>query len=229
MVASISHEVKQPLAAVATNGYAAKRFLGHAPPNLEEALSALDRMVVASHRAAEVFDNLRILFGSTHQEGAPVDVNEMVLSALSALRGELVGHGVTVRTTLAAQLPRIVGHRGQLQEVMFNLARNGIEAMDAIKGGDRVLQVKTEHDGNDVITVAVEDTGPGIDSKKLESIFDVFFTTKPQGMGLGLAICRMIIDRHGGQLTASSNGKRGALFEFVLPIESSEHSSTAAP
>jgi signal transduction histidine kinase len=153
----------------------------------------------------------------------------MVLSALSALRGELVGHGVTVRTTLAAQLPRIVGHRGQLQEVMFNLARNGIEAMDAIKGGDRVLQVKTEHDGNDVITVAVEDTGPGIDSKKLESIFDVFFTTKPQGMGLGLAICRMIIDRHGGQLTASSNGKRGALFEFVLPIESSEHSSTAAP
>jgi signal transduction histidine kinase len=229
MAASISHEVKQPLAAIATNGSAAKRFLGHAPPNLEEVLSALDRMIVASHRAAEVFDNLRALFGSTHQEGAPVDVNEMVLSALSALRGELVGHGVTARTALAAELPRIVGHRGQLQEVMFNLARNGIEAMDAIKGGDRVLQVKTEHNGSDVITVAVEDTGPGIGAKRLESIFDAFFTTKPQGMGLGLAICRMIIDRHGGLLTASSDGKRGALFQFVLPIESTARSSIAAP
>jgi signal transduction histidine kinase len=229
MAASISHEVKQPLSTIATNGYAAKRFLGHAPPNLEEVLSALDRMVVASHRAAEVFDNLRALFGSTHQGAAPVDVNEMVLSALSALRGELVGHGVTARTALAAELPRIVGHRGQLQEVMFNLARNGIEAMDAIKGGDRVLQVKTEHNGSDVITVAVEDTGPGIGAKRLESIFDAFFTTKPQGMGLGLAICRMIIDRHGGLLTASSDGKRGALFQFVLPIETTARSSIAAP
>jgi signal transduction histidine kinase len=136
---------------------------------------------------------------------------------------------VTARTALAAQLPRIMGHRGQLQEVIFNLARNGIEAMDAIKSGDRVLQVKTEHSGSNVITVAVEDTGPGIEAKRLEGIFDAFFTTKAQGMGLGLAICRMIIDRHGGQLTASSGGKRGALFQFVLPIESTARSSKAAP
>jgi signal transduction histidine kinase len=101
--------------------------------------------------------------------------------------------------------------------------------MDAIKSGDRVLQVKTEHNGSNVITVAVEDTGPGIEAKRLEGIFDAFFTTKAQGMGLGLAICRMIIDRHGGQLTASSNGKRGALFQFVLPIESTARSSRAAP
>jgi signal transduction histidine kinase len=229
MAASISHEVKQPLAAIATDGYAAKRFLRHAPPNLEEVLSALDRMVVASHRAAEVFDNLRALFGSVHPPGAPVDVNEIVLSALSDLRGELVGHGVTARTALAAELPRIMGHRGQLQEVILNLARNGIEAMAAMKGGDRVLQIKTEHNGGDAITVAVEDTGPGIEAKKLESIFDAFFTTRPQGMGLGLAICRMIIDRHGGQLNASSDGKRGALFQFVLPIQSTAHSSAGAP
>ncbi len=120
-----------------------------------------------------------------------------------------------------------MGHRGQLQEVVLNLARNGIEAMDMIKGGDRVLQVKTEHNGTDAITVSVEDTEPGIDVQRLEGIFDAFFTTKPRGMGLGLAICRMIIDRHGGQLTALSDGKRGALFQFVLPIEATGRTSTA--
>ena len=115
-----------------------------------------------------------------------------------------------------------------MQEVILNLARNGIEAMDAIKDGNRVLRVKTEHNGSDVITVTVEDTGPGIDPKKLDGIFDAFVTTKPQGMGLGLAICRMIIDRHGGKLTASSDGKRGALFQFVLPTKSAAGSSTAS-
>jgi signal transduction histidine kinase len=227
MAASISHEVKQPLGAIATNGFAAKRFLGHTPPNLEEVLSALDRMIVSSHQAAEVFDNLRALFGSIHQEGGPVDVNEIVLSALRALRGELAGHGVTAHTALASELPLVIGHRGQLQEVILNLARNGIEAMDSIKGGNRALKVKTERNGAESISVVVEDTGPGIDGKKLDRIFDAFFTTKSQGMGLGLAICRMIIDRHGGQLTASSDGKRGAIFRFVLPIKLSAGTSAA--
>ncbi len=229
MAASISHEVRQPLAAISVNSAAAMRFLGHTPPNLEEVRSALERIGTASHRADEVFDNIRTLFGSADQGQEPVDVNEMVRATLSALRGELDDRGVTARTELTFELPPVMGRRGQLQEVIHNLARNAIEAMDAIRGGNRMLRVKTERHGGDAISVAVEDSGPGIDPKKLEGIFDAFVTTKPQGMGLGLAICRMIIDRHGGQLTASSDGKRGAIFQFVLPIKSIVGSSTASP
>jgi signal transduction histidine kinase len=137
-------------------------------------------------------------------------------------------HGVTPRTELASELPPVMGHRGQLQEVLLNLARNAIEAMDAIEEGSRVLRVRTQYDDRDAITVAVEDTGLGIDPEKLDGIFDVFVTTKAQGMGLGLAICRMIIERHVGKLSASSDGKRGALFQFVLPIKSAKSSSTAS-
>jgi signal transduction histidine kinase len=226
MAASISHEVRQPLAAIATNAGAAKRFLGHAPPNVEETLSALDRIVGSSHLASQVFDNIRALFGNTDQGREPVDVNEMVVAALRALRGELDVHGIAARTELTSELPLAMGHKGQLQEVMLNLARNAIEAMDAVKEGSRVLRVKTERRGGDAIAVAVEDSGPGIDAKKLDGIFDAFVTTKPHGMGLGLAICRMIIDRHGGQLTATSDGT-GALFQFVLPVGSAGGASEA--
>ena len=226
MTASISHELRQPLAAIAANGGAALRFLKRAPPDLEEVRSALDSMVVTSHRASRIFDNLDAMFGRTNQRQEPVDVNEVIVAALRALRGELDVHGVTTRTELTSELPLVMGHSGQLQQVVLNLLRNGIQAMDAIKGRDRVLRVKTEHNGRDAITVAVEDTGTGIDPDKLDSIFEAFVTTKPQGTGLGLAICRRIIDIHGGQLTASSNGNCGALFQFVLPIKLAAGSST---
>ena len=229
MAASISHEVRQPLAAIATSGDAALRFLGHAPPDLEEVRLALERIVTASHRASDVFDNIRVLFGSADQELEPVDVNVVVLDALRALRGELDDHGVTTRTELTSELPLIMGHRGQLQEVILNLAHNAIEAMDAIVEGSRVLGVTTQHHDRDTIAVAVEDSGPGIDPEKLDGIFDTFVTTKPQGMGLGLAICRMIIERHGGKLSVGSDKKRsGAMFQFTLPIKSAG-GSTATP
>jgi signal transduction histidine kinase len=128
---------------------------------------------------------------------------------------------------LTSGLPLVMGHRGQLQEVILNLARNAIEAMDAIEDRIRVLQFKTGRDDGDAIAVAIQDTGAGIDPEKLDAIFDAFVTTKPKGMGLGLAICRMIIDRHNGQLTASSDGKSWALFRFVLPIKSETGASTA--
>jgi signal transduction histidine kinase len=227
MAASIAHEVRQPLAAIATNGNTALRFIGRSPPDLEQARSALDRIVTASHRASEVFDNIRVLFGSADQRQQPIDVNEMVIGALRALRGELDDHGVTTRTELTSGLPLVMGHSGQLQEVLLNLARNAIEAMDAVKGS-RVLEVRTERDGSDAIIVAVRDTGPGIDPAKSDRIFDPFFTTKAKGMGLGLAICRMIIERHSGQLTASSDGKRGALFQFVLPTEFGDKAAVSA-
>jgi signal transduction histidine kinase len=228
MAASISHEVRQPLAAIATNGDAARRFLGHVPPNLEEALSALSKIVAASHRASQVFDNLRALFGSSREGLEPIDINEIVLGALQVLRRESDDHGVVILTELTSELPPVTGHKGQLQEVILNLARNGIEAMDAVKSGNRVLRVRTQHDNRGTITVAVEDSGPGIDPKKLESIFDAFVTTKPQGMGLGLAISRMISHRHGGQLVASSDGKDGAVFQFTLPIRSAADVSPAS-
>jgi signal transduction histidine kinase len=226
MAASISHEVKQPLAAIVTTGEAAKRFLERAPPDLEEVRSALDAMVNDSQRAGEILDNTRALFGSAAQRYGPVDVNEMVLGTLRDLCPQLKEHRIAIRTEFTLEPPLVMGHRGQLQEVMLNLLRNAIEAMDAVEDGSRVLRVKTEHYDRDAIRVAVKDSGPGIDPTKLDGIFEAFVTTKPQGMGLGLAICRMIIEGHGGQLTASSDG--GALFQFTLPIISAKSSSTAS-
>jgi signal transduction histidine kinase len=226
MAGSISHEVKQPLAAIATNGMAAKRFLERAPPDLEEVRSALDAIVNDSQRASEILDNVRALFGSVAQRCRPVAVNEMVLGALRVLGPELEERRIAIRTEFMLEPPLVMGHKGQLQEVIINLARNAMEAMDAIKDRNRVLQIKTQRNDRDAITVLVNDTGPGIDPKKLDRIFETFVTTKAGGMGLGLAICRTIIERHGGQLTATSDGKRGASFQFVLPIELTVGSST---
>jgi signal transduction histidine kinase len=226
MAASISHEVKQPLAAIATNGMAAKRFVERAPPDLEEVRPALDAMVNDSQRACEILDNVRALFGSVAQRRRPVDVNEMVLEALRVLGPELEERRIAIRTEFTLERPLVVGHKGQLQEVIINLARNAIEAMDAIKDRNRVLQIKTQRNDRDAITVVVNDTGPGIDPTKSDGIFEAFVTTKAGGMGLGLAICRTIVERHGGQLTATSDGKRGASFQFVLPIELTVGSST---
>jgi len=227
MAASISHEVRQPLAAISMNSRAAIRFLRRTPPDLEEAQSNLDAIDNDSHRIGELFDNIGALFGRADQGRETVDVNEIAVGVLRILRGELEEHGITMHAELTPELPLTVGHKGQLQEVTLNLVRNAVEAMDSIKDGSRVLRVRTQSDDRDAIIVAVEDTGPGIDPEKLDAIFDAFVTTKPKGMGLGLALCRMIIDRHGGQLTASSDGKRGALFQFTLPIKSAAESSMA--
>jgi C4-dicarboxylate-specific signal transduction histidine kinase len=226
MAAAISHEVKQPLAAIATTGMAAKRFLERTPPDLEEVRSALDAMANDCERASEIFDNVRALFGSAAQARASVDVNEMALGALRVLGPELEGRRIAISTELMLELPPVMGHKGQLQEVIINLARNAMEAMDAIKDRNRVLHIKTQRHDSDAIIVLVNDTGPGIDPKKLDGIFEAFVTTKASGMGLGLAICRTIIERHGGQLTAASDGKRGASFQFVLPIEPTVDAST---
>ena len=217
MAASISHEVRQPLAAIGSNSGAALRFLGHTPPNLEEAKSALSRIVGDVHRTSQVFDSFGSLFGRAERKQEPIDVNELVLTVLHALRGELKVHGIATRVQLTSELPLVMGHAGQLQEVIVNLVHNAIDAMDVVKDDRRVLQVRTEHHGGDAINVAVEDSGSGIDPKKLDSIFDAFVTTKPQGMGLGLALCRMIVERHDGQLSVSPAHPRGSVFRIVLP------------
>ena len=221
MAASISHEVKQPLAAIAMHSGAASRFLQRTPPDFERVQSNLDAITRDSHRASQIFDDLRALYGRADQGQEPIDVNEIARGVLNILETELRDHGVITRVQLTPELPIVMGQRGQLQEVFLNLVRNAIDTMDNIKDGRRVLTLTTERQDRDGIVVAVEDSGPGIDPKRLDKIFEPFVTTKPHGMGLGLAICRMIIERHGGQLSAgSSEKKRGALFQFTLPIKS---------
>jgi signal transduction histidine kinase len=217
MVASISHEVKQPLASITMNANAALRYLGHAPPNFEEVRLALDRMVSDGHRAGEVFDSVRDLFSKAHKGKEQIDIGQLTRDVLQTLHEQLNDGGITTHVSLTSQLPLVMGHRGQLQEVFINLVNNAIEAMDGIQDDRRILRLSAEHHGDRAIVVAVEDSGPGIDPKQTERIFDAFFTTKPQGMGLGLAICRMIVERHDGQLTASPADPRGSVFRVVLP------------
>ena len=219
ITASIAHEVRQPLAAIATNGSAALRFFERTPPDYEEVRAALHRLIAESHRASELFDSIRSLFRKTDQERQPIDVNEITLEVLKSLRGELADHGVTVDAELAPKLPLVEGHRSQLQQVISNLVHNAIEAMDTVPERKRLLRVKTEPRDDHVVTIALEDSGPGIDPKQIEGIFDAFVTTKPGGMGLGLAICRRIVESHGGQISAISDGKDGALFRLDLSIK----------
>jgi signal transduction histidine kinase len=219
MAAAISHEVRQPLASIAANGSAALRFLGHEPPNLEEVRSALNRTVNDSHRASEIFDSIRALFGKADPGHEPIDVNDLVHSVMEALQGELEAHGITAGVALPLGLPQIAGHRGQLQEVLINLVRNAIEAMHNDEDSSRVLQVSAERHAGDKVMIAVKDSGPGIDLKWKTNIFDAFVTSKSQGMGLGLAISRMIIQRHSGQLSAAPAHPRGAIFRVVLPLQ----------
>jgi len=225
---AIVHEVRQPLAAIAVNGYAGIRLLSNTPPDLEEARAAMTQMVSDSHRASQILESVRALFKSSNFDTKWVDLNGIALETLDVLSGELKSHGVMTRTELAPDLPLVLGHGGQLQEVLLNLCRNAIDAMDLVADGARVLRVRTECDGRDSVVVSVRDSGPGIDPEKLDGIFEAFVTTKPQGMGLGLAICNMIIARHGGRISATSEKGGGALFQFTLPIKSGGGSSTVS-
>ena len=222
IMAAIAHEVRQPLMAIVINGSAARRFLARVPADIDEATANLNRIITDCRRASEVFDSILTLFRREDQERQAIDVNEITLEVLQSSRGELAEHRVTTRTELASELPLISGHKRQLQQVISNLVQNAIEAMDNTTDRDRVLRVRTGLHDRDAIIVAVEDSGPGVDPKQLGSIFDAFFTTKSHGIGLGLAICRMIVERHGGQLTAASDGNNGARFQFVLPTDFSD-------
>ena len=216
IAASIVHEISQPLTAIVSNSDAALQLLENIPPSYDDVRAALSDIVSDSQRTREMLDGIRGLFRKVDQDRHEIDMNKIVLSVLHLLRGELKGRGVTTRIELTPELPLVVGNRNQLQQVLVNLVRNALEAMATTTDRTRILRVKTELRSRGSIAIAVEDSGPGIDPKKLDGIFDAFSTTKAHGMGLGLAICRMIIQRHGGQITASSDVNRGALFEFVL-------------
>jgi PAS domain S-box-containing protein len=220
--ASLAHEVRQPLTAISAGGVAAMRFLEMSPPDLDEVRAILDQIVTNCRHASEVFDSISALFKKVDQSRRPVDVNEISLSVLQSVHGQLKDHSVAIETELASDLPLVDGHQGQLRQVVFNLVHNAIEAMATTTDRARLLRVSTQPQGHNAIVVAVEDSGPGIDPGRLNSIFDAFVTTKANGMGLGLAICRMIVQRHGGRLSASSDGRAGARLQFVLPLRSAD-------
>jgi signal transduction histidine kinase len=216
MTAAIAHEVRQPLTAVVASAGAAQNLLQRASPDLPQVQSVLGRVVDAGLRVSDVFDNIRDLFRQTDWKHEPVDLNDVIERVLVILVEDLQGLDIETRLALTSTLPPVSGHRGQVQEVVVNLVRNAVEAMATVKDARRVLQVRTEHRG-DMVTLVVEDSGPGIDQSKANRIFDAFVTSKAGGMGLGLAICRMIVERHGGRISAAPAAPRGAVLRVDLP------------
>jgi signal transduction histidine kinase len=225
ITASIAHEVKQPLTAIIATSGAALEYLKRAPPDNEKARHALDRIMVQGHRTSDVVEGIRSLFERADQEIEPIDFNRIVKSVLDSLHGELLDHSVTISSEFS-DLPPIEGRRNQLEQVVFNLMHNAMEAMDAVTNRRRLLLVKTECRGDAAVALVLADSGPGISSPQLESIFHAFVTTKTHGMGLGLAICRQIVEQHGGQLVASSDGASGAEFQVILPVRSRDNTAT---
>jgi len=215
--AAIAHEVKQPLTAMVINAKAGLSILEKEPSNVEEIRETLSDIADDGRRAGETLDGIRALFRTASQREELVDINELALEVLHSMRGQLSDQGVVALPELTSAVPPVRANRGQLREVIFNLAQNAVEAMSTTERS-RVLRLITKRGDRDTIIVAVQDSGPGIGSDRLGETFEAFVTTKSQGMGLGLAISRMIIERHGGQLSAHSDGKNGAIFQFVLPI-----------
>jgi signal transduction histidine kinase len=215
--ASIAHENNQPLAAMVANANAGLRFLARATPDLDEARDTLKRIVRDGHRAGQVIGSVRAMFKKDGGETSKIDLNEVIQDVLRPVRGELEAKGIVVQTGLTRPLPLVLGHGGQLQQVILNLVRNAAEAMDGVSGRPRMLRVESAIYDSDNVLVAVEDSGTGIDPNDLDRIFDSFFTTKSQGMGMGLSICRSIIESHGGRLSASTVVHRGSVFSMKLP------------
>ena len=225
-VATIAHEVRQPLAAIVSNSDAALLFLNKATPDVAEAREALIEINHDGLNASQIFDSIRALFRRADQKQEPVDINKIALDTLKTFRGELKEKGVTAHTNLTSKLPPIVGHSGQLLEVIQNLIQNAIDAMASTNERPRVLRITTERRGLESIAVSVEDSGFGIAPEKIKTVFDAFVTTKSRGIGMGLAICKMIVERHGGEISAASDGKTGALFQLTLPINLHEQFKT---
>ena len=217
LAASIAHEVKQPITGAVTNAQAALRSLGRRPSDLEGVRLALGRIVEDGHRAGEVVDRIRALIKKAPARNEHLDLNEAILEVIELTRGEAAKNSVSVRTDLAASLPLIEGDRVQLQQVVVNLIMNAVEAMSGTSDGTRELLISSRKAAPDGVLVALRDSGPGLASANLDHVFEAFYTTKPGGLGMGLSICRSIIDAHGGRLWASANVPRGATFEFTLP------------
>jgi PAS domain S-box-containing protein len=215
MTASIAHEVNQPLSAVVNNASACLRWL--AASNLEEARQSAALIVEDTHRAGEIIGRIRAFVKKAPPQKAWLNINETILEVIALARSEVQGNRVALKTQLSDELPLVLGDRIQLQQVILNLVMNGIEAMSAVTDRSRDLLIRSCPYESDKVLVAVQDSGTGLETESLDRLFTAFFTTKPQGMGMGLAISRSIIEAHGGRLWATLNAPRGALFQFTLP------------
>ena len=219
LAASIAHEVNQPLAAIVTNANACLRWLAGESPNLDEARETARHIVRDGNRAGDVIGRIRTLVRKTATEKELLDMNQVIREVVALAEGEVRRNGVALRTELAGDLPLILGDRVELQQVVLNLIMNAIEAMSAIGDRPRDLVIRTQRGEVDQVRVTVQDSGIGLDPQFMGQIFDAFYTTKSQGMGMGLAISRSIIAAHGGRLWAVPNDGPGMTFEFALPVE----------
>jgi C4-dicarboxylate-specific signal transduction histidine kinase len=217
LAASITHEVMQPIAAGINDANAALRWLNAEPPNLEEVRQSLGYAVNEGNRAIDVIGRIRALIRKAPPRKDAFDLNEGILEVVGLTRGEAVKSNVSVRTQFAEGLPRFHGDRVQLQQVVLNLIINALEAMTSVSEASRELLITTRHDVGGVL-VTVRDSGPGVSPESFEHLFDAFYTTKPDGMGMGLSICRSIVEAHGGRLWASRDVGPGATFQFTLPV-----------
>ncbi|MDX6007635.1 ATP-binding protein [Cupriavidus necator] len=224
LAASIAHEVNQPLAGVVANGHACLRWLAASPPNEQEAHEAVQRIIRDANRAGNVIARIRQFLKREEPQRTAIRPNEVVSEVISMVQDSLRSNRISLCEALAPNLPPVAADRVQLQQVILNLVMNAIEAMSLVEGRARVLMVTTQRNDQSAVHVAIRDTGVGLDTRQLERVFDAFYTTKPQGMGMGLAICRSIVETHGGQLWAMPNDGFGASFHFTFPIAASDGS-----
>jgi PAS domain S-box-containing protein len=220
LTASIAHEVNQPIAAAVTNAHAALRWLGGRSPDLEEVRQALDAIIKDGSRAGDVLGRIRELIKKAPARKDWVDINEAIREVIELTRGEAVKNGASVQAALGEGLPLIQGDRVQLQQVILNLIVNAVQAMCAVAEGQRELFITAAQAEPNGVLVAVRDSGPGLAPESLTHLFAPFYTTKPGGLGMGLSICRSIIEAHGGRLWVTANLPRGAIFTFTVPAPS---------
>ena len=227
LTAAIAHEIKQPITATVTNASAGLRWLAAEPPDLEEVHQALGRIVKGGNRAAEVIGRIQALVKKVPPRRDRLDINQVVLEVIPLILGEVHWNRVELQTQLAPDLPEVPGDRVQLQQVILNLILNAVEAMSGVADRPRELVVGSGASNSEVF-VEVRDSGPGLDAANLDRLFDSFYTTKPNGMGMGLSIRRSIVEAHGGRLVATQNAPHGAVFRFTLPIGGREMPATSS-
>ena len=220
--AAIAHEIRQPITGMVTMANAALRWLSKGEPDIGRARDAMNKVVAAGHQASDVITNVRGLFGKdTQDEKTPTDLNTLIQSVLGLVSIDLRKHSIESVVSLSEQLPPVVGNEVQLQQVILNLVMNAIESMSSAE--PRVLSIKSEITAHNGVRVSIADTGSGISLTNLNRVFKPMFTTKARGMGMGLSICRSIIESHNGRIWVAAGAPRGSIFRFELPADGTEH------